>query len=242
MGGGNSVVVFPHPHCVSPRGRLMTGLHRRAPNQEPMSRASRPRVGQGRGRLRLGRTRPYALVQQGCRTRSLAERASGWRSFRTVQAIGSTDCARQARSKTGRSIFQKVIATQYHFLDVDPNQVTLPDLVGRPHSLIDQSGPINELRSEEANCYRFSRDRRVENWRAAVQGRIARTSSTRGSILIGLTIHNPVVRRDRSVLNKRNSYLAPGMGYGENDAISADLNRVAAGRRAFDIVLTAEGA
>jgi Protein of unknown function (DUF1501) len=65
--------------------------------------------------------------------------------LRTGRAIGSTDRA-PSQTKNRSVHFQKVIATQYRCLDIDPNRATLPDPIGRPHSLIDQSGPINELR------------------------------------------------------------------------------------------------
>jgi hypothetical protein len=60
------------------------------------------------------------------------------------QVIGSTD--RTASEVKDRPVhFQEVIATLYRCLGIDPNHTTLPDLAGRPHSLVDQFGPINEL-------------------------------------------------------------------------------------------------
>ena len=60
------------------------------------------------------------------------------------QVIGSTD--RTASEVKDRPVhFQEVIATLYRCLGIDPNHTTLSDLAGRPHSLVDQLGPINEL-------------------------------------------------------------------------------------------------
>jgi hypothetical protein len=38
-----------------------------------------------------------------------------------------------------------VLATLYHQLGLDPNQLTLNDLTGRPHYLVDGFQPMREL-------------------------------------------------------------------------------------------------
>jgi hypothetical protein len=57
--------------------------------------------------------------------------------MRTGQVIGSTDRL-GAEAKDRPVHFQEVFATLYHRLGIDVNQVTLPDLSGRPQYLVDR--------------------------------------------------------------------------------------------------------
>lgn len=64
--------------------------------------------------------------------------------MRTGQVIGSTD--RIAGEPADRPVhFGEVFATLYQRLGIDANQVTLPDLTGRPHYLVDGYRPMKEL-------------------------------------------------------------------------------------------------
>jgi len=65
--------------------------------------------------------------------------------MRTGQVIGSTD--RLGGEAKDRPVhFQEVFATLYHRLGIDVNQVTLPDLSGRPQFLVDRGyQPMPEL-------------------------------------------------------------------------------------------------
>jgi hypothetical protein len=64
--------------------------------------------------------------------------------FRTGQVIGATD-------RTGGTIsrrpvhFGEVHATLYHHFGIDPHAVTLPDLTGRPHYLVDEWKALPEI-------------------------------------------------------------------------------------------------
>jgi hypothetical protein len=64
--------------------------------------------------------------------------------MRTGQVIGSTDRL-GAEAKDRRVHFQEVFATLYHRLGIDVNQVTLPDLSGRPQYLVDRYQPMAEV-------------------------------------------------------------------------------------------------
>ncbi len=65
--------------------------------------------------------------------------------MRTGQIIGSTDRL-GAEAKDRPVHFQEVFATLYHRLGIDVNQVTLPDLSGRPQYLVDRGyQPMPEL-------------------------------------------------------------------------------------------------
>jgi hypothetical protein len=65
--------------------------------------------------------------------------------MRTGQVIGSTDRL-GAEAKDRPVHFQEVFATLYHRLGIDVNQVTLPDLSGRPQYLVDRGyQPLREV-------------------------------------------------------------------------------------------------
>jgi len=64
--------------------------------------------------------------------------------FKTGQVIGATD--RLGGEPTERPVhFGEVFATLYHWLGIDLNAVTLPDLSGRPQYLVDGWSPMKEL-------------------------------------------------------------------------------------------------
>jgi hypothetical protein len=64
--------------------------------------------------------------------------------LRTGQVIGATD--RLGGEIADRPVhFGEVFATLYHCLGLDPTQVTLPDLAGRPQYLVDGWRPMKEL-------------------------------------------------------------------------------------------------
>jgi len=64
--------------------------------------------------------------------------------MKTGQVIGATD--RLGGEPAERPThFGEVIATLYHNLGLDPNQLTLPDLQGRPRFLVDDHKPMKEL-------------------------------------------------------------------------------------------------
>jgi hypothetical protein len=64
--------------------------------------------------------------------------------FKTGQVIGATD--RLGGEPTERPVhFGEVFATLYHWLGIDLNTVTLPDLSGRPQYLVDGWSPMKEL-------------------------------------------------------------------------------------------------
>lgn len=64
--------------------------------------------------------------------------------MKTGQAIGTTD--RLGGEIVDRGVhFGEVFATLYHQFGLDPNHVTLPDLSGRPHYLVDGWQPMPEL-------------------------------------------------------------------------------------------------
>jgi hypothetical protein len=64
--------------------------------------------------------------------------------MKTGQVIGATD--RLGGEIVERRVhFGEVFATLYHQLGIDPNRVTLPDLAGRPHYLVDDWQPMPEL-------------------------------------------------------------------------------------------------
>jgi len=64
--------------------------------------------------------------------------------FKTGQVIGATD--RLGGEPTERPVhFGEVFATLYHWLDIDLQNVTLPDLSGRPQYLVDGFSPMKEL-------------------------------------------------------------------------------------------------
>jgi uncharacterized protein (DUF1501 family) len=64
--------------------------------------------------------------------------------FKTGQVIGATD--RLGGEPTERPVhFGEVFATLYHWLGIDINTVTLPDLSGRPQYLVDGWQPMKEL-------------------------------------------------------------------------------------------------
>lgn len=64
--------------------------------------------------------------------------------MKTGQVIGATDRLGGEISERGVH-FGEVFATLYHQLGLDPNRVTLPDLSGRPHYLVDGWQPMREL-------------------------------------------------------------------------------------------------
>ena len=64
--------------------------------------------------------------------------------MKTGQVIGATD--RLGGEIASRGVhFGEVFATLYHQLGIDPNRVTLPDLSGRPHYLVNGWQPMPEL-------------------------------------------------------------------------------------------------
>ena len=64
--------------------------------------------------------------------------------FKTGHVIGATD--RLGGEATERPVhFGEVFATLYHWLGIDLNNTTLPDLSGRPQYLVDGWQPIKEL-------------------------------------------------------------------------------------------------
>ena len=64
--------------------------------------------------------------------------------FKTGQVIGATD--RLGGEPIERPVhFGEVFATLYHWLGIDLNNVTLPDLSGRPQYLVDGWQPMKEL-------------------------------------------------------------------------------------------------
>lgn len=64
--------------------------------------------------------------------------------MRTGQAIGSTD--RNGERPQNRPVhFREVFATLYHQFGIDVETVQFPDLVGRPHYLVDERKPMPEL-------------------------------------------------------------------------------------------------
>jgi len=64
--------------------------------------------------------------------------------FKTGQVIGATD--RLGGEPTERPVhFGEVFATLYHWLGIDLQNVTLPDLSGRPQYLVDGFSPMKEL-------------------------------------------------------------------------------------------------
>lgn len=64
--------------------------------------------------------------------------------FRTGQVIGATD--RNGGTIARRPVhFGEVHATLYHHFGIDPHAVTLPDLTGRPHYLVDEWKPMPEV-------------------------------------------------------------------------------------------------
>jgi hypothetical protein len=64
--------------------------------------------------------------------------------MKTGQVIGATD--RLGGEAVHRPVhFGEVLATLYHQLGLDPNQIKLNDLTGRPHYLVDGFAPMREL-------------------------------------------------------------------------------------------------
>ena len=64
--------------------------------------------------------------------------------MKTGQVIGSTD--RLGGEANDRPVhFQGVFATLYHNMGIDVNKVTVTDLAGRPHYLVDGHQPMKEL-------------------------------------------------------------------------------------------------
>lgn len=65
--------------------------------------------------------------------------------MKTGQVIGATD--KHGGEAVQRPVtFQEVIATLYHNLGIDASTVTIPDMTGRPHYLVDDGyQPIKEL-------------------------------------------------------------------------------------------------
>jgi len=64
--------------------------------------------------------------------------------FKTGQVIGATD--RNGGTITKRPVhFGEVHATLYKHFGIDPHAVTLPDLTGRPHYLVDEWKPLPEV-------------------------------------------------------------------------------------------------
>jgi len=64
--------------------------------------------------------------------------------FRTGQVIGATD--RNGGRITSRPVhFGEVHATLYHHFGINPNDVSLEDYTGRPHTLVDGWKPMPEL-------------------------------------------------------------------------------------------------
>ena len=58
--------------------------------------------------------------------------------------IGSTD-SQAAEAKDRPVHFQEFIATLYNRLGIDADRITLPDLAGRPHYLVDEHDPVRGL-------------------------------------------------------------------------------------------------
>ncbi|MES2470486.1 MAG: DUF1501 domain-containing protein [Verrucomicrobiota bacterium] len=69
--------------------------------------------------------------------------------MKTGQVIGATDRLGGEIAERGVH-FGEVFATLYHQLGIDPNRVTLPDLSGRPHYLVNGWQPMPELVSSQA--------------------------------------------------------------------------------------------
>jgi uncharacterized protein (DUF1501 family) len=64
--------------------------------------------------------------------------------MKTGQIIGATD--RLGGEPSDRPVhFQEVFATLYHNLGIDPNKVTITDLSGRPHYLVDGYQAMKEM-------------------------------------------------------------------------------------------------
>jgi len=64
--------------------------------------------------------------------------------FKTGQVIGATD--RTGGTITKRPVhFGEVHATLYKHLGIDPRAVTIPDVTGRPHYLVDEWKPLPEV-------------------------------------------------------------------------------------------------
>jgi len=64
--------------------------------------------------------------------------------LKTGQVIGKTD--KWASEATARPVhYQDVIATLYHHLGIDPHQVTLNDITGRPQHLVSTGRVISEV-------------------------------------------------------------------------------------------------
>jgi uncharacterized protein (DUF1501 family) len=64
--------------------------------------------------------------------------------LRTGQVIGATD--RLGGEVADRGVhFGEVFATIYHQLGINASEVTLEDLSGRPHFLVDGHKPMREL-------------------------------------------------------------------------------------------------
>ena len=64
--------------------------------------------------------------------------------LRTGQVIGATD--RLGGEIDDRPVhFGEVFATLYHQLGINANEVTIEDLSGRPHYLVDGYKPMREL-------------------------------------------------------------------------------------------------
>jgi hypothetical protein len=68
--------------------------------------------------------------------------------MKTGQVIGATDRLGGEIAERGVH-FGEVFATLYHQLGIDPNRVTLPDLSGRPHYLVNGWQPMPELVSSQ---------------------------------------------------------------------------------------------
>jgi uncharacterized protein (DUF1501 family) len=64
--------------------------------------------------------------------------------MKTGQVIGATDRLGGEIAERGVH-FGEVFATLYHQLGIDANRVTIPDLSGRPHYLVDGWLPMPEL-------------------------------------------------------------------------------------------------
>jgi hypothetical protein len=64
--------------------------------------------------------------------------------MKTGQVIGATDRLGGEIAERGVH-FGEVFATLYHQLGLDPNQVTVPDLSGRPQYLVSGWRPMPEL-------------------------------------------------------------------------------------------------
>lgn len=63
--------------------------------------------------------------------------------LRMGQVVGATD-SRAERARTGNISFQKIVATMYHVLGIDPH-AQLTDFNGRPQYLLDEREPVREL-------------------------------------------------------------------------------------------------